>query len=47
MLKEVQIVHLTKQRARDREELHEMNIVLDSKQQELGLVGLSRFLYLC
>jgi hypothetical protein len=37
-LKEVQLVHPTKLRARDGEDLDGMNIALDSKQQELELV---------
>ena len=43
MLREVQLVHLAKQRTQDREDLNGMNIALDSKQQELELV---RFLLL-
>ena len=39
--KEVGIVQLTKQRAKDKEDLQGMNIALDSKQQELELVGIS------
>jgi chromosome segregation ATPase len=43
--KEVKIVQLNKQRGQDKEDLHGLNIALDSKQQELELVcGL--FLYI-
>ena len=37
--KEVKIVQLTKQRGQDNEDLHSLNIALDSKQQELELVS--------
>lgn len=39
--KEVKIVHLTKQRAQDKEDMQGINIALDSKQQELELVRAS------
>lgn len=37
--KEVKIVQLTKQRSQDKEDIQGLNIALDSKQQELELVG--------
>lgn len=37
--KEVQMAQMEKQRERDREDLHGLNIALDSKQQELELVS--------
>jgi hypothetical protein len=43
--KEVKIVQLTKQRAKDKEDLQGMNIALDSKQQELELVRISSGLF--
>jgi hypothetical protein len=45
-LKEVQLVHLTKLCARDREDLNGMNIALDSKQQEVQLVRSSFVFFL-
>ena len=39
--KEVSIAQMEKQRERDREDLHGLNIALDSKQQELELVSLN------
>ena len=39
--KEVRIAQMEKQRERDREDLHGLNIALDSKQQELELVSLN------
>ncbi|RDB23432.1 Calcium-binding and coiled-coil domain-containing protein 1 [Hypsizygus marmoreus] len=36
--KEVKLVQLAKQRAKDKEDLNSMNIALDSKQQELELI---------
>jgi chromosome segregation ATPase len=38
--REVQIAQMEKQRDRDREDLQGLNIALDSKQQEVELVGL-------
>jgi chromosome segregation ATPase len=37
--KEVKIVQITKQRAQDQDDLHGLNIALNSKQQELELVS--------
>ena len=37
--REVQITQMEKQRDRDREDLHGLNIALDSKQQEVELVS--------
>ena len=37
--KEVKLVQLTKQRSQDKEDMHGLNIALDSKQQELELVS--------
>jgi chromosome segregation ATPase len=48
--KEVHIAQMEKQRERDREDLHGLNIALDSKQQELELVSLnflSRYHRMC
>ena len=45
--KEVKIVQMTKQHSLDKEDLQGLNIALDSKQQELELVGFFSFsLYL-
>jgi hypothetical protein len=41
--KEVKIVHLTKSRAQDKEDMAGLNIALDSKQQELELVCYTSF----
>jgi len=40
--KEVKMLQVTKQRAQDKEDLQGLNIALDSKQQELELVRLTR-----
>ena len=42
--KEVKIVQLTTQRAKDKEDLQGINIALDSKQQELELVRIPSYL---
>lgn len=44
--KEVHILQITKQRAQDKQDLEGLNIALDSKQQELELVGLSVRIFL-
>lgn len=41
--REVQITQMEKQRDRDREDLHGLNIALDSKQQEVELVSVDDF----
>ena len=41
--REVQITQMEKQRDRDREDLHGLNIALDSKQQEVELVSVNNF----